>query len=155
MKKILFSLRASFIIQVLVAALLAAAYEMGWLAEGILSGNGEMEYILQTVGIMLMIILIPMALKLHTFKTVKARIKSGQPGFEKRYMLWSEVRLYMLATPLYFNLVAYYAIINSTTSFCALISAVALLFTWPSQVRMENETDMVETENTNTTAEQK
>jgi hypothetical protein len=70
-----------------------------------------------------------------------------------KYKRWSEVRMAMLAVTGWTNIVFYYLTLDSTGSICALITALALCFCWPSREKFENETglelnhDGVKTEN--------
>ncbi len=102
----------------------------------------------------MVIVLVPMALKMMSFRVVKSSYSVDFPQRSGlKYKRWSEVRMAMLAVTGWTNIVFYYLTLDSTGSICALITALALCFCWPSREKFENETglelnhDGVKTEN--------
>ena len=92
----------------------------------------------------MVIVLVPMALKMMSFRVVKSSYSVDFPQRSGlKYKRWSEVLMAMLAV----------LTLDSTGSICALITALALCFCWPSREKFENETglelnhDGVKTEN--------
>lgn len=133
-------LQIEYALVVGLAGLLAGLYETGLWEAGSETDYGTTEYVLETTGILLLIALVPMGLKLLSLKGVRQRIAFGTPGWERSYRRWCEVRLALITVPLLWNLSLYYQLMNTTYSVCAVIAALALLFGWPSEARMEQET---------------
>mgnify|MGYP000069627356 FL=1 len=91
----------------------------------------------------MVIVLVPMALKMMSFRVVKSSYSVGSPQRSGlKYKRWSEVRMAMLAVTGWTNIVFYYLTLDSTGSICALIAALALCFCWPSREKFENETGL-------------
>lgn len=133
-------LRIEYLLLVGLALTMVALYESGWWEAGADTGYGSTEYVLEAAGIMLVIGLVPMALKLLSLKWVRRQVSNDRPGWERSYRRWSEVRLALLAVPLLWNLSVYYQLMSTTCSGCAAMVGIALLFCWPSVGRMEQET---------------
>lgn len=133
-------LRIEYLVLVGLALLMVVLYEGGWWEAGSDSEYGTTEYVWEMAGVLLMIGLVPMALKLLSLKWVRRQISCDRPEWQRSYRRWSEVRLALLAVPLLWNLSVYYQLMNSTSSGCAVIAGIALLFCWPSVARMEQET---------------
>ena len=121
---------------------LCVLYETEAFTEGLYAGDARMEYILQSVCILLTICLIPFSLRLFTLNLVK-RIKE-QPLMEalKSYRRWSEVRICLLAVPAIMGVSFYYLTLNNTGLFCAAMALIASLFCVPSENRLLNELDL-------------
>ena len=124
--------------------LLVALYETGLYQEGLLAGNAQMEYILQSVSILLTIGLIPFALRMFNLNLVK-RIKDlPLQQALKSYQVWSILRLALLFVPAILALSFYYLTMNTTNLFCACMALIATLFCVPSENRIKNELDLPE-----------
>lgn len=121
---------------------LCILYETGVLTEGVYAGDARMEYILQSVCILLTICLIPFSLRLFALNLVK-RIRE-LPLLEalKSYRCWSEVRLCLLTVPAIMGVSFYYLTLNTTGLFCACMALIASLFCVPSESRLLNELDL-------------
>ena len=138
-KKIIKRLRADFFGILMLALLLGGLYETGFFIEGEYAGDGQMDFLLNLVGIVLALGMIPMALKLLSFKTVKQRFILVEDKALNSYLFWSEIRLAMLAVSLLLNLSFYYQTLNTSCSGCALITAFAFFFCWPTITKMKGE----------------
>ena len=116
-------LRIVFCLEWLIAALLAIAFEAGWLPAGELTVSAQTAYIFEVIGVALAIICIPLALRQTCSFT------------------WKSIRLALLGTSLLYNLLMYYLLgFDTTCGYLALMSAVALLFVWPKKERVTSET---------------
>lgn len=123
---------------------LVVLYETGLYQEGLLAGNAQMEYILQSVSILLTIGLIPFALRMFNMNLVK-RIKDlPLQQALKSYQIWSILRLALLFVPAILALSFYYLTMNTTNLFCACMALIATLFCVPSENRIKNELDLPE-----------
>ena len=103
-----------------------------------------MEYIFQSVSILLTIGLIPFALRMFNLNLVK-RIKAlPLEQALKSYQKWSDVRICLLFVPAILGVSFYYLTMNTTNLFCACMALVATLFCIPSESRIKNELDLPE-----------
>ena len=84
--------------------LLVALYETGVMTEGAYAGDVRMDYVLQTVGILLAVGLIPLSLRLFSLSLVKNVKQRSLPEALKSYRRWSEIRTGMLVVPVLVNL---------------------------------------------------
>ena len=143
-KRILIIQKSAFLGVWTAPLLLVVLYETGLYQEGLLAGNAQMEYILQSVSILLTIGLIPFALRMFNMNLVK-RIKDlPLQQALKSYQIWSFLRLALLFVPAIMALSFYYLTMNTTNLFCACMALIATLFCVPSESRIKNELDLPE-----------
>ena len=143
-KRILIIQKSTFLGVWTAPLLLVVLYETGLYQEGLLAGNAQMEYILQSVSILLTIGLIPFALRMFNMNLVK-RIKDlPLQQALKSYQIWSILRLALLFVPAILALSFYYLTMNTTNLFCACMALIATLFCVPSENRIKNELDLPE-----------
>ena len=143
-KRILIIQKSAFLGVWTAPLLLVVLYETGLYQEGLLAGNAQMEYILQSVSILLTIGLIPFALRMFNLNLVK-RIKDlPLQQALKSYQIWSMLRLALLFVPAIMALSFYYLTMNTTNLFCACMALIATLFCVPSESRIKNELDLPE-----------
>ena len=143
-KRILIIQKSAFLGIWTAPLLLVVLYETGLYQEGLLAGNAQMEYILQSVSILLTIGLIPFALRMFNMNLVK-RIKDlPLQQALKSYQTWSLLRLALLFIPAILALSFYYLTMNTTNLFCACMALIATLFCVPSENRIKNELDLPE-----------
>ena len=109
--------------------------------------QGCMDYVLQTVGILLAVGLIPLSLRLFSLSLVKNVKQRSLPEALKSYRRWSEIRTGMLVVPVLVNLSFYYLTLNNTGVLCAMMALIASLFCVPTRKRMLDELDLVKEEN--------
>lgn len=139
LKKLSRVLQAEYWSFLALAALMAAAYEAGWLQEGAYAGDARLQYIWNTVGILVTLAAVPLALKL--FSVVMAKRINPAPLQEalRLYRRWNGVRLALLAASTFFNLYVYYATLDNIGGLCALISITASFFCIPNEKRIKDE----------------
>ena len=125
-------------------AIYAILFETGVLEEGIYAGDAQMEYIFQSVCILLTICLIPLALRLFNLNLVKRIKELPLQEALKSYRIWSDVRMSLLFAPVMLGLTFYYLTLNTTGLFCACMALIASLFCVPSENRIINELDLPE-----------
>ncbi len=137
-------LKGTYLILWVLPILLCVLYEMEILSEGIFAGDVFLEYILQTVCILLTVCLIPFSLRLFNLNLVK-RIKE-LPLTEalKSYRRWSEIRLLILCVPILLNTSFFYLTLNTTGLFCASMALIASAFCMPTRSRIKNDLDLPE-----------
>ena len=122
----------------------ALLHETGVLSQGALAGDARMEYIFQTIGILMTIVLIPFALRIFNLNLVKRIQELPLQQALKSYRIWADVSLALLVVPALINLQFYYLTFNNTGLFCAAMSLIASLFCVPSESRIKNELDLPE-----------
>ena len=143
-KKLLLTLKCMYVVFWTIPVWFVALYETGVLTKGIHAGNAQMEYILQSVGILLTIGLIPFALRIFNLNLVKRIKEYPLERALASYKLWSDVRLFLLAVPAILNFSFYYLTLNTTGLFCGAMAILASLFCVPSESRIKNELDLPE-----------
>lgn len=122
--------------------LLAVLYETGVMDEGTFAGDARMDYVLQVIGILLTVGLIPLSLRLFGLSLAKCVRALSLPDALVSYRRWSEVRLGLLLVPVLMNLSFYYSTLNTTGMLCAAMSLVASLFCVPTRKRVLGELDL-------------
>ena len=143
-KRILIIQKSAFLGVWTAPILLVVLYETGLYQEGLLAGNAQMEYILQSVSILLTIGLIPFALRMFNLNLVKRIKELPLQQALKSYQTWSLLRLALLFVPAILALSFYYLTMNTTNLFCACMALIATLFCVPSENRIKNELDLPE-----------
>ena len=143
-KRILIIQKSTFLGVWTAPLLLVVLYETGLYQEGLLAGNAQMEYILQSVSILLTIGLIPFALRMFNLNLVKRIKELPLQQALKSYQTWSFLRLALLFVPAILALSFYYLTMNTTNLFCACMALIATLFCVPSENRIKNELDLPE-----------
>ena len=143
-KRILIIQKSAFIGVWTAPLLLVVLYETGLYQEGLLAGNAQMEYIIQSVSILLTIGLIPFALRMFNLNLVKRIKELPLQQALKSYQTWSFLRLALLFVPAILALSFYYLTMNTTNLFCACMALIATLFCVPSENRIKNELDLPE-----------
>lgn len=146
-KRLLQWLQFEYILVWILPLVLVILYETGVMTEGTYADDVRMDYILQTVGILLAVGLIPLSLRLFGLSLLKHVKQLSLPEALKSYRRWSEVRIGMLLTPVLVNLSFYYLTMNNTGVMCAMMSLIASLFCVPTYKRMLDELDLVKGEN--------
>ena len=129
-------LRIIFCGELLTPAILAAIFETDMLPAGAIAVDEVQEYVFSMCSVILTLISIPLALKLMTFKHVRAQVQQS----EQNYRTWALLRIVLLGTPLIYNLLMYYLLsFNTSCGYMALICAVSFFFIWPSDGKMRYE----------------
>ena len=141
-KRILIIQKSAFLGVWTAPLLLVVLYETGLYQEGMIAGNAQMEYILQSVSILLTIGLIPFALRMFNLNLVKRIKELPLQQALKSYQTWSLLRLALLFVPAILALSFYYLTMNTTNLFCACMALIATLFCVPSENRIKNELDL-------------
>ena len=145
-KQLLQFLQMEYLLVWILPLLLVILYETGFMTEGVYAGDVRMDYILQTVGILLAVGLIPLSLRLFSLSLVKNVKQRSLPEALKSYRRWSEIRISMLLAPVLVNLSFYYLTMNNTGVLCAMMALIASLFCIPTRKRMLDELDLVKGE---------
>lgn len=138
-KRIVRRLWAEYVAVWLLATGLFLLYETGLLEEGSLAHDGRLCYVLQTAAVLLTLCLIPVALKMFSMALSKRVRPLPRAEALRSYLLWSEVRLAMLAVVVFIGLAVYYSTLSSIGGLCALVGLLATLFCLPGEARLNGE----------------
>ena len=117
-------------------------YETDVLPQGSMVGDAQAEYILQTVGILLTVCLIPLSLRMFSLSLTRYVRQLSLPEALVSYRRWCEIRLAMLLAPALFNLTVYYTTLDVTSLLCMGMLLVASLFCVPGRGRLMRELDL-------------
>ncbi len=98
------------------------------------------SFVLQIVECLVMLAMVPLALKYMDFYAIK-RLVALRP---EQYLTQAAVRMLMLAIPIILGLLLYYIMLSTSMLYCALISALAFLYIWPTPKRLKRETNKKE-----------
>ena len=129
-------LRFQYFFTIAVVLVFVILYEFCGLDKPTFLLDPASEYWLTTVVTLLTIGLVPLSLKLLNFERVRSKLKEGDGA----YFRWGTLRWLLLSVALVMNTAVYYAFSTGTScGYLALLCAVAYLFVWPSQSRMNEE----------------
>ena len=131
-------LMTNFLFMVVVALLLVALYEMEWLEPTNLAGDVSLVYFITVVMELLTIAVIPLALKLFSFKWVHRKLVSGKGA---ALLQWGTARINMLCLPMLINTFMYYQTMAPAFGYMAIILFLCLFFIYPSIGRCVDETE--------------
>ena len=104
---------------------------------GMLVGNPQEEFIVQTLAVLLTLGAVFFALRLFKFKYIEQKLKESPL---ENYYFWSVVRMAMLEGPLVFNIAAYWLFVNGSFGWLGAILFLSFAFIYPSEQRFVNET---------------
>ena len=129
MNKTINLLRTVLIVNVGLAVVLAAFYELDMLPSGMLAGRAQDEFLCTISMELLTIVPIPVGLRLFKTKDVERRLDEGEI---KAFRKWGLVRILMITVPLVLNTLLYYNFMNTTFGYMALILLICLPFIYPA-----------------------
>ncbi len=130
------TLRVLFVLPIVLSLIIVLLYESDLLMSGSGAGHAVLEY--QVVGAMelITICLIPLALRLFKFKSVRRQVEdSSGKGIKK----WGALRIAMIGVPMLINTFLYYQFINVALGYMGIIGLLSLAFIYPSEERCRQE----------------
>ena len=137
--KLTWSLRIGWFAIYVAAGAIALMFEFGTLAKGAVTHNGHI-YIMQIVGVMSALALIPLAL--GGFKKMMDRIGDRPFGSRLRiYVICSWLRLAAFFAVVEYGMVLYYLINDDIGLYCAVIGAICSMFCYPTRGAIEYDLD--------------
>ena len=122
--------------------LTVALYEFDILPQGILVQDPRTSYMLEVLGVLLTICLIPFSLRLFSLSLVRCVKHRALLDAIVSYRRWNEIRLALLLVPALVNLAVYYWTLETTGLLCAAMVMIASLFCVPGMKRLENELNL-------------
>jgi len=123
--------------------LLVILFQSGIILEGAYADDFNMQYILQTIGILTTIALVPFSLKIFSVKLNKVIKEADLAKALKLYQYWGNVRLMILAFVTYLNIIIYYMTLNNIGGLCALIGITASVFCLPGEKKLREEMNLI------------
>ena len=138
-KRVIKNLKISYIVFWGLAVLLILLGELDIIPVGMYADDVRMTYYLETAGILLAAISVPLSLKLFSWVLIKKIDKASFAIALGMYFRWSGVRLLILAIPTVINLLIYYLTLSNTGLLCALLTLTASLFCVPGEKRLRKE----------------
>lgn len=144
MKIALKAVKTAFYSSIAGPVAVAVLFESGILEEGFLAGGDffTVEYFAHIAMILLTLCAIPVALRLFKYEKVAVAVKGNIDGWKKYALLRNEI----LGITMGVNTLLYYAFINSAFGYLAIITLLAMMFVYPSESRLRNETELFDNE---------
>ena len=143
-QQILLRLRLEFVAYVLLAVLLVVLYETHVFTKGALVGDATAVYVAESAGILLAVVLTPVALKSFHKALVRMVYMDDDVARRRCYVRWSEIRLAMFVTVVLVNVSVWYMTADNMCGYCALIGLIASLYCWPTSDGVATELTMKE-----------
>lgn len=104
--------------------------ETDMIPTGYIKYNAQTEYMLHMLCVILTLGGTWSALRLFTFKGIRNKLNE-HPNLLQQ---WNIIRICMLGTPLFINLIVYYALLSgSAPMYCFLITLFGFVFCWPKE----------------------
>ena len=139
-KKMSLKLMIGWIAIYVIAGIIALLFEYGPL-NGLSISDAKTIYILEVIGVLASLALIPLALR--GFKKMVDRLDEKEypeEKIEKIYMACSWLRLLAFFVVIEFGVMLYYLINDSIGLYIAAIGAICSLFSFPTKAGVEHET---------------
>ena len=127
--------------------LLFAAGETNILPNGVYAGDAQTEYALDCTGVLLMLIVVPLALRLFNLNTTRGIKRMNLDEAITEYHKWSIVRIVLLAISNFANTVFYYFTLNTANLLCIFIGLVALFMCWPTYNKIKDYLELTNKQN--------
>ena len=140
--RLLRCLKIEFALLWVLCVILVVLYECDILPQGILADDARTGYMLQVLGILLAVGLIPLSLRLFSLSLTKYVRTLPLVEALKSYRRWNEVRVCLLLVAALINLSVYYWTMDTTGLLCTGMVLVASLFCVPGRERMMSELDL-------------
>ena len=131
-------LMTNFLFMVVLALLLVALYECEILEPTDMANDVPLMFVLQIVMELLTILVIPVALKMFSIKTIRRKLIAGKGS---ALLPWGTARLNMLCLPMLINIFLYYQTMSPAFGYMAIILFLCLFFIYPSIGRCTVETE--------------
>ena len=139
-KRLAQRLRIEYLAGLLIAGVTILLAELSIVPlEGCLVGNPNAMYTLEVVCILLTIALVPGALKGYHWALSHQIARSNGEKRLQRYIQWNELRQWALWLVMEVSIQLYYATLENTGMFCALIALVSTLYCWPGKDGLKEE----------------
>lgn len=133
----------NFWLALTVVLLMVLFYELEILEPTLLASNVQLVFVLQILMEIVTIAVIPLALKMFSFKFVHHQLIEGKGN---ALLSWGTTRLNLLCIPMLINTFLYYQVMSPAFGYMAIILFLCLFFVYPSMGRCVAETEELEDE---------
>lgn len=135
-------LKIEYIVFWVLVILTLALYELDVLPQGILIDDAHTSYMLEVLGVLLTVCLIPFSLRLFNLSLVHLVKQRALESALISYRRWSEIRLALLLAPALVNLSVYYWTLETTGLLCSAMVMLASFFCVPGMKRLRSELNL-------------
>lgn len=135
-------LQIEYILFWVLVALTAILYETNVMPQGVFVDDSRTAYMLEVLGVLLAVGLIPLSLRLFSLSLVRCVKQRALADAIVSYRRWSEIRLALLLVPALLNLSVYYWTLETTGLLCAAMVMVGSLFCVPGKQRIMSELNL-------------
>ncbi|MCR4765020.1 MAG: hypothetical protein K5856_02455 [Bacteroidaceae bacterium] len=112
----------------------------GFNLTGAYADNARVVYFTETIIILITSCCIPSALKLFAWvKKKKIDVDTSSETAMRQYLMWSTVRILLLAIPIITGIIGYYLMQSTSCILCACIGLTASLFCVPSEKQLKKD----------------
>ncbi|MBQ6747456.1 MAG: hypothetical protein IJR07_10490 [Bacteroidaceae bacterium] len=112
----------------------------GFNLTGIYADNVRVVYFTETIVILLTACCVPATLKFFAWvKKKKIDIDVSTDAALRQYVMWSSVRIVLLAIPVISGIVGYYLMQSTSCILCACIGLTASIFCVPSEKQLKKD----------------
>lgn len=130
-------LRIILVLIYVIAGIIAAVFETGLVSKGLVSDTSTV-YILEVIGVVMSLGLIPISLR--GFKKTVSRIaEKGSDRKVRFYMTITLLRLFAFFVVIEYGVLLLYLVNDTIGLYCAVIGVVCSLFCFPSVGQVESE----------------
>ena len=109
---------------------------LGVIVNGSVQPNTQKEFVLNAVGILSTLLVLPLALKLFLLNTTRSLRRMNKDDALDFYHMWSLVRLMIVTLCMAFNVVVYFMTMNMTGLLCAFIGVCITIYCLPTKQRV-------------------
>lgn len=113
------------------------------IVNGSVQPNTQKEFVLNTIGILSTLLVLPLALKLFLLNTTRSLRRMNHDEALDFYHVWSLVRLVIVTLCIAFNVVVYFMTLNMTGLLCAFIGVCITIYCLPTKQRITRYLDEV------------
>lgn len=136
-KEVIKKARIVFMVQAVIAALLIALFETDCIASDIPGIAHTTRYIAEVAGVMLTIILIPLAIKGFSMQMTRAA-KEKTDHFIEYYRAKSNARTTILFLVIMMNTALYYIMDNNSALYSGLLGLAAAIYSYPTKAALDS-----------------
>lgn len=137
LKQVQRMLVTNFWLMVAIVVLMVVVYETEIIGPTSLGDDVQLVFVLQVLMELFTIVMIPVALKLFSLKSVRRKLAEGKGD---ALMRWGTARLNMLCLPMLVNVFLYYQTMSPAFGYMGIIVFLCLFFVYPSLGRCMDET---------------
>lgn len=137
--RLLHILKIEYIAFWVLVTLTLVLYELDVLPQGGLVDDARTAYMLEVLGVLLAVCLIPFSLRLFSLSLVSCVEQRTLEAALISYRRWSEIRLALLLVPALVNLSVYYWTLETAGLLCTAMVLIASFFCVPGMKRLKAE----------------